>query len=77
MVFSTMAVPGKGKIVLFAADALPAGGHSDLSTASQHKRTVSGVLHLKKESVGHKGNPSAYNSGKKAFPKKLGDSYGK
>lgn len=65
--------PGKGKIVLFAADALPGGAHSDLSTASQHKKMVSGVLQLKKQSAGHKGNPSAYNIGKQklAFPKKV------
>lgn len=51
------------------ADALPMGAHSSLQVASIHKKMVSGVLHLKKESAGHRGNPSAYNTGAKAFKK--------
>lgn len=48
-------------------DAMPAGVHSSLQTASKHKKMVSAVLHLKKESAGHRMNPTAYNTGSKAF----------
>lgn len=49
------------------------GVHSALNTSSRHKKQVSGVLQLKRESAGHRGNPSAYNTGKKAFktPRKV------
>ena len=50
-------------------DAMQAGIHSDLRTSSLHKQQVSSVLHLKKESAGHRGNPTAYNVGKRAFKK--------
>jgi hypothetical protein len=50
------------------SDALPAGVHTALSAASKHKKMVSGVLHLKKESAGHRLNPTAFNhGGNKAF----------
>lgn len=46
---------------------MPAGVHTALSAASKHKKMVSGVLHLKKESAGHRLNPTAFHSGTKAF----------
>lgn len=54
------------KFTVRAGDALPYGVKSALATASKHKKMVSGVLHLKKES-GHRGHPTAYNTGSKAF----------
>lgn len=36
------------------------GIHSDLRVSSQHKRAVSSVLHLKRESGG-RSKPTAYN----------------
>lgn len=59
----TSAPPQKG--LPSPGDALPAGVHSSLQTASKHKKMVSGVLHLKKE--GHRANPTAYRTGAKAF----------
>lgn len=56
------------------ADALQMGVHTSLAASSKHKKTVSGVLHLKKESIG-KTNKTAYVKGAKAFgqqkPKKV------
>lgn len=49
-----------------AGDALPFGVHTSLQTASKHKKMVSAVLHLKKES-GRRGYPTAYNISSKAF----------
>lgn len=46
---------------------MPAGVHTALSAASKHKKMVSGVLHLKKESAGHRLNPTAFGKGSKAF----------
>lgn len=48
-------------------DAMQSGIHSDLRTSSAHKSAVSGVLHLKKESAGHRGNPTAFSVSKHAF----------
>ena len=48
-------------------DAMPAGVHTALQAASKHKKLVSGVLHLKKESAGHRLNPTAFAKGSKAF----------
>ncbi len=46
---------------------MPAGVHTALSAASKHKKMVSGVLHLKKESAGHRLNPTAFAKGNRAF----------
>lgn len=62
-------VPGARKIITTPGDAMQSGIHADLRTSSAHKSAVSGVLHLKKESAGHRGNPTAYPIGKKAFKK--------
>lgn len=62
-------VPGEKRIVTTPGDAMQSGIHSDLRTASAHKSAVSGVLHLKKESAGHRGNPTAFTAGKHAFKK--------
>lgn len=62
-------IPGARRIVTTPGDAMQSGIHSDLRTASAHKSAVSGVLHLKKESAGHRGNPTAFNVGKHAFKK--------
>lgn len=60
---------GKGPQI-FQGDAMQTGVHAAMRQASRHKKAVSAVLHLKKESAGHRGNPTAYNSGnKKAFGK--------
>ena len=68
----TAAAPG-ARVVRTPGDAMQAGIHSDLRGSSQHKQMVSAALHLKKESAGHRLNPTAYNVGKKAFKKvKLG-----
>lgn len=64
-------IPGARRIVTTPGDAMQSGIHSDLRTSSAHKSAVSGVLHLKKESAGHRGNPTAYPTGKKAFKKKV------
>lgn len=53
-------------------DAMQFGVHSAFRAASQHKKQVSAVLHLKKESVGKRSNPTAYNTGGKAFTKRGG-----
>lgn len=60
-------IPGAQKSMSTPSDAMQAGIHSDIRTSSSHKKQVSGVLHLKKEAAGHRSNPTAYNSGKKAF----------
>ena len=52
-------------------DAAHAGTPADLRRASKHKKAVSAALHLKKESVGHRGNPSGYGAKSLAFPVKL------
>lgn len=62
-------IPGAKRIVTTPGDAMQSGIHSDLRTSSAHKSAVSGVLHLKKESAGHRGNPTAYPTGAKAFKK--------
>lgn len=55
------------------SDALAPGAHMALRVASQHKKQVSAVLHLKKESVGHRGNPSVFHGNNiKAFPRSRG-----
>jgi len=46
---------------------MPAGVHTALAAASKHKKMVSAVLHLKKESAGHRLNPTAFSKGAKAF----------
>lgn len=61
--------PGVKHVVSTPGDAMQAGVHSDLRTSSAHKQQVSSVLHLKQESAGHRGNPTAYNVTKKAFKK--------
>lgn len=48
------------------ADALQAGVHTALATSSKHKKVVSGVLHLKKESMGARGR-TAFVKTAKAF----------
>lgn len=63
------AAPGAPRVVRTPGDAMQAGIHSDLRGSSQHKQMVSAALHLKKESAGHRSNPTAYNVGKKAFHK--------
>ena len=62
-------IPGAKRIVTTPGDAMQSGIHADLRTSSAHKSVVSGVLHLKKESAGHRGNPTAYPVGKRAFKK--------
>lgn len=49
------------------SDSLQLGVHSSLNVASRHKKMVSSVLHLKKESVGAKQHPTAFKNGIKAF----------
>lgn len=51
----------------FPTDAMQRGVHSSLRVASKHKKLVSGVLHLKRESVGRTGSPTAYGGGRAAF----------
>ena len=60
-------VPGVKKVVSTPGDAMQAGIHSDLRASSAHKQQVSSVLHLKKESAGHRGNPTAFGTGNKKF----------
>jgi len=50
------------------SDALMMGVHSGLRVASKHKKMVSGVLHLKHESVGKKMR-TAFNGSAKAHIK--------
>lgn len=53
-----------------AVDAMPHGVHQSLRDASQHKKQVSAVLHLKKEGGGAQ---TAYHVSKKmAFPQRGG-----
>ncbi len=68
-VITPVKIPGARRIVTTPGDAMQTGIHADLRTSSAHKSAVSGVLHLKKESAGHRGNPTAYPTGKKAFKK--------
>ena len=54
-----------------AGDAMPFGVHNAYNTSSKHKKLVSGVLHLKKESQGRRAYPTAYNTkATKAFGQK-------
>lgn len=57
---------GRGKPAVIPTDEMMMGVHSSLAVASKHKKLVSGVLHLKKETLGHRSNPSAYHTGKRA-----------
>jgi len=61
-------MPG-AKVISTPGDAMQSGIHADLRTSSAHKKVVSGVLLLKRESAGHRGNPTAYKGGSKAFSK--------
>lgn len=59
-------VPGVGRPVQATpGDAMMAGIHTDPRGSSTHKRAVSAVLHLKKESGG-RSKPTSYR-GSKAF----------
>lgn len=53
-------VPGVGRpVVSTPGDAMAAGIHSDLRVSSSHKKAVSAVLHLKRESGG-RGKPTSF-----------------
>ena len=56
-----------GMPTVMPTDAVQQGVHSDLRKASAHRKKVSGVLHLKKESIGRNMKHTAFTSGKKAF----------
>lgn len=62
----------KGNVHHSPADSLQFGTHSSLGASSKHKKMVSGVLHLKKESIGAKAHPTAFKvKGAKAFNTKV------
>lgn len=60
------ALAGGNRLEASPVDAMQFGTHQALRASSKHKKLVSGVLHLKKESVGHRSNPTAYATGKRA-----------
>lgn len=56
-----------------AGDAMRYGTPQALRTTSKHKQMVSAALELKRESGGHRSDPTAYRTGKRqklAFPPK-------
>jgi len=59
--------PQAAQARVMPSDALMLGVHSSLRVASKHKKMVSAVLHLKRESIGKKGHPTAFSGGPKAF----------
>lgn len=62
-----------GKPKVFSTDALLPGVHSALRQASEHRKEVSAVIHLKKQ--GGRGNPTAYH--KISFKGKSPKAFGK
>ncbi len=64
---ASLLAPAVSKFKPSPGDAMPAGVHTALAAASKHKKMVSAVLHLKKESAGHRLNPTAFSKGNKAF----------
>ena len=63
----TPLTPQSAQPRMFPTDALMLGVHSSLRTGSKHKKMVSAVLHLKRESIGKRGHPTAFSGGPKAF----------
>lgn len=63
-----IAIPGTSHgMGVSPTDAMQQGVHSDLRKASQHRKKVSGILHLKHESIGKGISKTAFHGGKKAF----------
>jgi len=65
-----MGVGGSKRPAVMPGDAARAGTPTSMQRASAHKKMVSPVLHLKKESIGARNNPTSFGGKPSlAFPK--------